>query len=129
MVLASQANHQLPVKAMWRVLSLLVLLGSTAILFILALDTFGVLSTPEDYRIAQQFPEAELSWRTPSVMRYALQNLGLLMLFAALAFLSLQYSRGHLRPLWVKVYAVAVAVLFCVIAGGYLYWWQTGFDH
>ena len=114
---------------MWRVLSLLVLVGLTALLLILLLDTYSVLSSPEDYRIAQQFSEKDLSWHTPSVLRYALRNVGLAVVLGSTAFLGLQHFRGKLKPVWIKVFAVVVLLLFSVIVAGYLFWWQTGFDH
>jgi hypothetical protein len=114
---------------MLRVLSLLVLVGTAALVLILLLDSYGVLTAPEDYRIAQQFSEADLSWRTPSVLCYALRNVGLAVILGSIAFLSLQHFRGKLRPAWGRVYAVVALLLVSVIVAGYLYWWQTGFDH
>ncbi|HRF82603.1 MAG TPA: hypothetical protein PL070_21255, partial [Flavobacteriales bacterium] len=65
---------------MWKILSLLVLAGLTILLLILLLDTYSVLSDPEDYRIAQNFHERDLSWRTPSVLRYVALN-AIMMIF------------------------------------------------
>ena len=129
MALASQLSQRFFAETMWRVLSLLVLVGLTALLLILLLDTYSVLSSPEDYRIAQQFSEKDLSWHTPSVLRYALRNVGLAVVLGSTAFLGLQHFRGKLKPVWIKVFAVVVLLLFSVIVAGYLFWWQTGFDH
>lgn len=109
--------------------SLIVLIGSTVLLLILLLDTYGVLSDPEDYRIAQQFKEANLSWSTPSVLWYVTQNAGMAILLGSIAFMSFQYFRNHLKPSMVKIYWGVVVVFVVVVVAGYLHWMGTGYDH
>lgn len=116
-------------RLLQKALIVLVLTGSAGLLLILFLDTYSILSDPEDYRISQQFDEPDLSWNTPSVLRYVMLNAGMAVILSSIALLSLQFLRDRLKPAWVKVYWGVVIISVGVVVAGYIQWMSTGYGH
>ena len=116
-------------KPLLRTIGVLALVAFFALSCLILLDIYGAAKDPEEYRLAQNFPEADLSWKSTSVLKYQLQNVGLFIVFAFATFLSVQYLRNRLGPNMVRIYFIGVLVCVVLIAAGYFQWMQTGFDH
>lgn len=112
-----------------RTISVLVLIAFPALVVVLILDTYGILRNPEEYRLVQQFVEADLTWDSPSILKYVAQNLGAISVLLGLAFLSVQYLRNRLRPVTTRIYGTVLFFVIVIIILGYIQWVETGFDH
>lgn len=106
-------------------LLLLVVLG-----IVISMDIASVISNPDDYRIPHRFSGNDLSWRSPDVFRYILQDLVILFVIIFLALLGVRKMTGKLKnKLWIWIYYVGVIFVFVVFVFGYVNWARTGFDH
>lgn len=116
-------------KLFLRVCSVIALLAFSLLVIIFLLDAIGVLSDPEEYRLAQGFTEPVLTSSSPSVLKYVGRSIGIALIAIVGVILNVRYIRGRLNPSMVKVYWGVVIASAALVIAGYLQWMSTGYDH
>lgn len=116
-------------KQVTKILSVFFVLLLSCYVIILVIDILGVIKAPENYRIAQGFPEGELSYKSTSVQKYLFKELILLLSIIGVIVLTILKLKNKLNKLWKYIYYVIIVLFISIVLVGYYNWMKTGFDH